>query len=203
LSLVKALLAHGADPNSRMTKGTPIRRSNTDYNLPNTLIGATPYLLAAKFVEPDIMSALVSGGADQKLTLPNGATALMLTAGMGSTRNRRVIPLVESNDLIFDAVAEAVNFGADVNAVNPAGDTALHFVATNGNDRAVQFLADHGAKLNVKNSRGQTPLTLALTAGGRRAAAAAAADADVTGAEVKVSGHASTVALLRKLGATQ
>src|SRR6185312_2558900 len=57
LSLVKALLAHGAKPDSLITKGTPIRRANTDYNLPNTLIGATPYLLAAKFAEPDIMAA--------------------------------------------------------------------------------------------------------------------------------------------------
>jgi ankyrin repeat protein len=203
LSLVKALLAHGADPNIRLTKGTPIRRSNTDFNLPVTLTGATPYLLAAKFVEPEIMRALVAGGADPTVTMPNGATALMLAAGMGSTRNRRVIPLIEPESLILSAVAAAVSLGADVNAVNPAGETALHFVASNGYDSVVQFLADHGARLSVKNQRGQTPLTLALTAGGRRSAAAADAAADITGVPVAASSHRSTAELLRKLGATQ
>ena len=53
--LVKALLAHGADPNVRIAKGTPLRRDTTDCNLPATLIGSTPYLLAARFLEPDIM----------------------------------------------------------------------------------------------------------------------------------------------------
>ena len=53
-----------------------MRRDTTDFNLPATLIGATPYLLAAKFVEAEIMKALVAGGADQKLTMPNGATPL-------------------------------------------------------------------------------------------------------------------------------
>jgi ankyrin repeat protein len=203
LSLAKALLAHGADPSIRLTKGTPIRRSNTDFNLPATLIGATPYLLAAKFVEPEIMRALVAGGADPNVTMPNGATALMLAAGMGSTRNRRVIPLIEPESLILNAVAAAVSLGADVNAVNPAGETALHFAASNGQDSVVQFLADHGAGLSVKNKRGQTPLTLALTAGGRRSAAAAAADADITGVPTPASAHRSTAELLRKLGATQ
>src|SRR5205823_4277731 len=55
LNLVKALLGRGANPNLRMTKGTPMRRDTTDWNLPATLIGSTPYLLAAKFLEPDIM----------------------------------------------------------------------------------------------------------------------------------------------------
>src|SRR5436305_12162036 len=84
VNLVKALLAHGANPNIRMTKGTPIRRDSTDYFLPAPLVGSTPYLLAAKFLEPEIMQALVSAGADPKLTMPNGATALMLAAGMNS-----------------------------------------------------------------------------------------------------------------------
>src|SRR6185295_13355301 len=41
LSLVNALLVHGANPNAQVTKGTPLRRNSQDYNLPATLIGAT------------------------------------------------------------------------------------------------------------------------------------------------------------------
>ncbi len=202
LKLVQALLARKADPNARLTKGTPIRRSNTDFNLPNPLIGATPYLLAAKFAEADIMRALAAGGADVKATLPNGSTALMLAAGMGSTRNRRAVPIVEPESQILEGIEAAVGLGADVNEVNAAGDTALHLAAGAGQDTIVQFLVDHGAGVNVKNKRGQTPLTLALTAGGRRAAAAAA-DADIVGVPVAAGTHKTTADLLRKLGASQ
>ena len=44
----------------RTTKGTPLRRDTTDFNLPATLIGSTPYLLAARFLEPEIMKALAA-----------------------------------------------------------------------------------------------------------------------------------------------
>jgi uncharacterized protein len=203
LALVKALLDRNADPNARLMKGTPIRRSNTDYNLPNTLIGATPYLLAAKFVEADIVRALATAGADAKATLPNGATALMLAAGLGSQRNRRVIPLVEPESQILKGIEAAVSAGADVNEINTAGDTALHLAAGSGHDSIVQFLIDHGVGVNAKNKRGQTPLTLALTGGGRRGAAAASDAGDVTGVPVVARGFRSTAELLRKLGGTQ
>src|SRR4029079_8945969 len=62
LTLIKALLARHADPNLRTTKGTPMRRDTTDWNLPATLIGSTPYLLAARFLETEIMAVLAGGG---------------------------------------------------------------------------------------------------------------------------------------------
>ena len=177
VTLVKALLAHGADPNVRMTKGTPLRRDTTDFNLPATLIGSTPYLLAARFLEPEIMRALAAGGADPTLTLPNGATPLMIAAGMGSSRNesRRGIAVidfgkVEPESRVLDGCRAVVGLGADVNAANQAGDTALHTAAAQGYDTVVQLLADHGAQVNAKNKRGLTPLAAAMfgsTAGER------------------------------------
>ncbi len=97
LALVKALLAHGASPNVRMTKGTPLRRDTTDFNLPATLIGSTPYLLAAKFLEPEIMRALAAGGADLKAAMRDGSTPLMVAAGAGSGGNstRRGIAAID------------------------------------------------------------------------------------------------------------
>jgi ankyrin repeat protein len=74
---VKALLSRGANANAQITKGTPLRRSSTDFNLPATLIGATPYLLAAKFLETDIMRALLTAGADAQLAMKDGTTPLM------------------------------------------------------------------------------------------------------------------------------
>jgi uncharacterized protein len=211
LDLVKALLARRADPNLRMTKGTPMRRDTTDWNLPATLIGSTPYLLAAKFLEPEIMAVLVAGGADPRLTMPNGADAVMLAAGMGSSRtaSRRGIEKidfgkVEPENRVRDGVEAAVRLGGDVTAANPAGDTALHVAAALGYDSVVQLLAERGAGVDVKNRRGITPLAAAIfgsTAGRGRAAAPAGADALGFERPIDVV-HPSTVALLRKLGAT-
>ena len=52
--------------------------------------------------------------------------------------------------------------GADVNAANDLGETALHGAAQRGADTVVQFLADHGATLDAKNRRGRTPLDEAI-----------------------------------------
>jgi uncharacterized protein len=211
LDLVKALLAHGANPNARMTKGTPIRRDNTDYNLPETLIGATPYLLAAKFLEPEIMRALAAGGADLKLAMPNGATPLMMAVGLGSGPNqsRRGIARIDFGKVppesrILETVKTAVSLDPDVQAANPAGDTALHIAASQGHDAVIEFLVESGARLDVKNKRGQTPLMAAATTGGRGARPAAADNgADLTGSPPPRISRQSTVDLLRKLGATE
>jgi uncharacterized protein len=212
VTLVKALLAHGADPDMRMVRGTPLRRDTTDFNLPATLIGSTPYLLAARFLEPEIVRVLAAAGADRTLTLQNGATPLMIAAGMGvrSDESRRGIAVidfgkVEPESRVLETVRAVVSFGAEVNAANLSGDTAMHTAAGQGFDTVVQFLAEHGAQVNAKNQRGLTPLGTLLSARGRgRGGAADATGADLTGVDAPYEGpHQSTAALLRKLGAIE
>ena len=217
VNLVKALLAHKANPDLRTTKGTPLRRDTTDFNLPSTLVGSTPYLLAARFLEPEIMKALAAGGADVKLTMKDGTTALMLATGTTSGNNatRRGIAVidggvVEPENAVLTTVAAALELGADVNASNQAGDTALHTAATRGLNTVVQLLADKGAQLNAKNKRGLTPLAALMpanTAVRRRGAAitaAAIADDDTPNEPVaREPAHPDTIALLKKLGATE
>jgi uncharacterized protein len=146
LDLVKALLAHQADPNTPLTKGTPVRRNSQDFELPKTLIGATPYLLAAKFLEADIMRALAAAGADTRRPMKDGATPLMAAVGMGITAptqdekrgtDRRGLALldggkIEPDSQVLEAVSAVLALGSDINAVNPAGDTAVHIAATQG-----------------------------------------------------------------------
>jgi uncharacterized protein len=209
LGLVKALLAHGADPSIRVAKGSPARRDSNDFQLQSRLIGSTAYLLAAKFVEVDIMRALAAGGADPQAVMPNGTTALMLAAGNGEARardarrdeTRRQIcvcdwGVMEDESVVLEAVRLALSLGNDVNAVNNTGDTALHSAAAMRYDGVVQFLAENGADLNLKNKRGQTPLA-AISGGGR---GRATADGDSYGTQMAPQ---STVALLRKLGAVE
>jgi ankyrin repeat protein len=202
LALVKKLLAAGANPNARIAKGTPIRRLSQDFELPRTLLRATPYLLAAKYLEVEMMTVLVGAGADPRLPLGDGTTPLMAAAGMGSAQqaNRRNLTVfdggqVPDESLVFKAVTTALGFGSDVNATSGSGDTALHSAASYGYDTVVQLLVDKGARVDAKNGRGQTPLGV-LTGGTRIAAGG------VAGGSRPVT-HPTTAELLRKLGAVE
>lgn len=212
LNLVKALLAHKADPNIRMTRGTPVRRDTMDFNLLAPLIGSTPYLLAAKFVEPEIMRTLVAGGADPKLNMPNGATALMLAAGMdsGIEEDRRGINLIdfgklETDSQVLPAVTAAFNLSGEVNAVNKTGDTALHAAVTHSYESVIRFLADHGADVNLKNKAGLTPLAMlkASIELNRQHVVLATASSAGFASEAPVDRTGRIAALLRQLGATE
>jgi len=165
LDLVRSLLAHGADPNLRMTRGTPVRRNSEDFELPATLIGSTPYFLAARFLEADIMRVLAGAGADTRLTMKSGETPLVAGAGSGASpqTDRRGLSVldggkVEDERLVLEAVGAAMAHGADVNATNRSGDTALHAAALLGYDRVIEQLVRAGARLDVKNARGLTAL---------------------------------------------
>jgi ankyrin repeat protein len=228
VDLVNALLVSGAKPNVRIARPSPIRRDSQDWVLPTPIVGATPYLLAAKYLEVDIMRALTAGGADATVAMPNGATPLMMAAGAFEARarderrnlSRRGICVcdgaeIESAARSAEAVKAALEAGNDVNASNRAGDTALHSAAMMGYEPVVQLLADSGANLNVKNKRGNTPLAALLRnkgvgddtdspddTPGRVAAAGSVAGAgsDVYGIQ---RAQQNTAALLRKLGGVE
>jgi ankyrin repeat protein len=172
VELVKALLARGANANAPITKGMPVRRNSQDFELPKTLVGATPYTLAAKFLEPDIMRALAAAGADTRLPMKDGATPLMAAAGMGIAppaqdekrgTDRRGLAIldggiVEPESRVLETVTTALSLGSDLEAVNASGETALHIAAAQGYETVVRALAERGANLNARNARGQTPL---------------------------------------------
>jgi uncharacterized protein len=168
LELVKALVAHGANPNVRLTNGTPIRRTDPDGLLLGDWVGATPFLLASKFLHPEIMRTLATVGADPSIPMQDGTTPLMVAAGLAwaSGFDRRsvyvvggVIPSDEAEAL--ETAKLAIALGADVKAANQVGDTALHGAAAKGYPRIVQLLLDAGANPNAKNLKGQTPAMLA------------------------------------------
>ena len=128
--MVKVLLAHGANPNFRLTNGTPIRRTDPDPLLPGEWVGGTPFFLAAKFLETDIMRVLVAGGADPLITIQDQTTPLMAAAGVGWVTgfDRRGIYLIPApavdESKALESVKLTIELGADVTAVNQAGDTA-------------------------------------------------------------------------------
>ena len=164
MELIRALLAHGADPNAKLAK-TPPRAGYTQLPVEHRVMGvnpypgATPYLLAAMAADVDVMRLLAENGADPKLAANDGTTALMVAAGLGRY-------LAESRVTELRALAAAklaLELGSDINAVNDAGSTALHGAAHTKADTIIKFLAASGADLNVRNKRGQTPLMIADT----------------------------------------
>ena len=60
----------------------------------------------------------------------------------------------------LDAARAAIEAGADVDAVDETGNTALHHVVDKGFERVIELLVERGAKLNAPNDRGMTPLAL-------------------------------------------
>jgi ankyrin repeat protein len=187
--LIKALVAHGANLNARLTKGTPIRRFEDDLVLPQSLAGATPFLVAARFAETDIMRDLASAGADTRSATMNGTTPLMaaIVPDRRSLALRGVRTRKASNPAT-EAVELALQLGADLNATNGDGDTALHIAAVKGSNAIVQLLVDKGARLDARNKHEQTPFSLTQSA----------TLSDSARLRLK-----STAELLRKLGGAQ
>jgi hypothetical protein len=68
--------------------------------------------------------------------------------------------LREAAELLLDK-------GVDVNLATDDGLTAVHIAAQAGLDSVVTLLAQYGAKLDVKDKRGRTPVDMAMGVGGR------------------------------------
>ena len=122
-----------------------------------SLIGATPFLLAAMDANVEVMRILAAAGADTALATEEGTTPLMVAAGLG--RVPAETRVTEPDTL--DAVQFVLALGADINARNEVGRTALHGAAHIRSDALVQHLVDHGAMVNAEDQRGITPLMIA------------------------------------------
>jgi uncharacterized protein len=152
--IVRALLAHGADPNVRLRQQKPTLAANY-----STLQGATPLALAAEVNNLEAVKALVAGGADPRIPTEKNTTALMLSAGGGTEVSRPRLP--DERATAVETARFLVAQGADVNAVGQFGWTALHAAAYQGLNDVIEFLASKGAKLDAKDGFGQTPLSIA------------------------------------------
>ena len=102
----------------------------------------------------EVMRLLLEHGADPNISTTQGTTSLMAAAGInwipGQTYSHPEADYIE-------AVKLCLAHGADVNASNSLGLTAMHGAANRGWESIIQILADHGARLDVKDIAGRTP----------------------------------------------
>jgi ankyrin repeat protein len=179
VALIKAIIAHGANINTRLTKNLP-GRSGMDAGDTTLDEGTTPFMRAARSGDAATMRILLDASADPALATKEGNTALLFAAGVGY-RDKQTRG-TESEAL--EALKVCLDRGGDLNQKNSKGETALHGAASRGADTIVRYLVEHGARLDAKTGRGFTPLDVAL-------------GKDSFGLPVP---HDSTVAVIRSLG---
>jgi uncharacterized protein len=155
IEFVKKIALRGADLNARMT-----RRVNFGLTSLNT-VGATPFLLAARSADAELMRTLAALGANPLIPNADNATPLIVAAGLGT---RSPGEDAGTEEEVIEALRVALELGNDVNAVDKNGETAMHGAAYKNLPGAVEFLAAHGASpeiWNRKNKQGWTPLIIA------------------------------------------
>ncbi len=157
LELIQALLKKDANPNLK-TDTVPVHGlMQFDASWVN-FDGETPFVRAALSGDIEVMRLLLANGADPNIATTQGSTALMAAAGInwipGQTYTRSEANYIEAVKLCLDR-------GAPVNASNSLGLTAMHGAANRGWTSILQILADHGAKLDPKDTEGRTPMVFA------------------------------------------
>jgi ankyrin repeat protein len=169
VNIIKLLLSHGAEINSRT----------------GSKLGISPLMLAAMNGHTQAVKLLIDMGSDVNAQIEtNRNTALTLACFQGrhdvvslllerkaNIEHRAktgLTPLMEAASGGYEIVGRILlEKGADVNAspVPNSKDTALTIAAEKGHLKFVQLLIEYGSQLDVKNKKGATPLWLACQNG--------------------------------------
>src|SRR5579871_2321829 len=161
LELIQILLAHGANVNARLLTQQPYRTKLDRGDDTMLTTGTTPLLRAAKAGDAEVVRLLLSKGADAKLATKNDINPLMAAAGVG-TKEEDTTGRHKTEAEAIETITLCLNAGLDINAADSRGETAMHGAAREGYTEVVKFLAQHGARVDAKNRRGQTPLDAAM-----------------------------------------
>ncbi len=190
LDLMAALLDKGADPNARINKkiwysGYSFDLSGVDEG------GATPFWRAAYASDVAAMKLLVSRGADPNIPTMKGAGRPRLAdVGERDVQDISKLPPIpvggpgvppivaaagsgygegfaaNSHRFAPTGMLAAIKYlveelGADVNARDHEGNTALHNAAARGDVEMIQYLVSKGADVKAVNRAGQTTADMA------------------------------------------
>ena len=211
LEFMKLLLDKGANPNARLRKKVWYSGYNFDQSGIDE-IGATPFWRAAYGADVEAMKLLVAHGADPNLStikpagrpstgdgdgrevkdvsgippVPVGGPAvppLLAAAGVGYGEGFAANAHRHAPSGMLPAVTFIVEeTGADVNATDHEGNTALHHAAARGDNAMIEYLVSRGANVKAVNRQGENVADMA------------------NGPVQRVQPFPETLALLEKLG---
>ena len=207
LELMESLLDAGADSNVRLTKSLWFTTYNRDL-LGVDRAGATPFWRAAYALDLNAMRLLLAHGADPNVPtlktpqrrrrdddtdhsgLPPvpmggpGVYPIHAASGVGYGQGFAGNTHAHVPDGWLPAIKFLVEgLGADVNARDHNGYTAVHHAASRGDNELILYLVEKGAEVTAVSRRGQTTTDLA------------------NGPVQRVQPFPETVALLESLGA--
>ena len=160
IQFIRELVKHGADVNAKLKtgKGGPGLFSK---------VGATPFLMAAATADTTYLRLLVELGADPSVCNVDNCTPLMVACGIG-VGSAAANETAGTEPEVIEAAQLLLKLGADVNAVDANGESAMHGAAYKNLPQVVQFLADHGAKIEIWNRKNKYRLDpLGIAAGHR------------------------------------
>jgi ankyrin repeat protein len=162
LQLVRALLAHGADPNLQMTVRPPTF-GGTGTGGYNDSVGATAFVVAANAADVEIMRLLLAAGANPHLVTRTNSNALLAATGL----NRGIGEIIDNEDQALEAVTFLLDLGVDAKAVTTFNENALYGPGYRGWNRMLELLIEKGADVNLVNKAGVTPWLAASGFGDR------------------------------------
>jgi ankyrin repeat protein len=158
LQLVKALLAHGANPNARISRPKPAFAGGyTD------AVGATPFLLASSVDDVEMMRLLSAAGADPKLMTATNTTAVMAAAALNHAVGESAVTEAQAKE----AVQFLLDLGLSAGGVTTFNENALFGPAYRGWNSLLELLIEKGADVNVVSKAGVTPWLAASGYGDR------------------------------------
>ncbi len=158
LRLVKALLAHGANVNARMTKPQP---NFAGGYLDAT--GATPFLLAASANDLEMMHILLDAGADPKILTATNASAIMAAAGLNHSIGEDTVTEAQA----METVKLLLDLGVEPKGETTFGENALFGPGYRGWNKLLAQLIDLGVNVNAVSKAGVTPYLAAHGDGDR------------------------------------
>jgi ankyrin repeat protein len=172
MAIINALLAAGVDINPQLSMRRPSNQGGR-FSDPLLSTGTTPLLNAVLKNDTEVIRALLDKGANPNI-VGMGTTPFLLAAGANSYGGRGGAGAAAVNTAVLDLMIQR---GADVNAQvagtrtfsmrvsrqlsQTEGMSALHAAVAANNAALVRYLLDHGARTDLVDVSGRTPLDIA------------------------------------------